>query len=145
VLQRQATVLRPGGLVVPIEQDASPAYQEPEIPVLAQWVSWVPKAGARAGLSFLGRRLWAIAEEAGLRPLGMIGIQPHWGPGDEDAIAYIVAQARGSEPVVVGTGVASAEEYGVETFEERLRDEWGRIRAVFGSYMLLSAWATTGP
>ena len=31
VLRRQATVLRPGGLVVPIEADVSPIYQEPEI------------------------------------------------------------------------------------------------------------------
>ena len=33
VLRRQATVLRPGGLVVPIEPDVSPIYQEPEITV----------------------------------------------------------------------------------------------------------------
>ncbi len=31
VLRRQATALRPGGLVVPIEPDVSPIYQEPEI------------------------------------------------------------------------------------------------------------------
>ena len=31
VLRRQATALRPGGLVVPIEPDVSPIYEEPEI------------------------------------------------------------------------------------------------------------------
>jgi SAM-dependent methyltransferase len=39
VLRRQATVLRPGGLVVPIEIDATTYYSEPEITLLTQFVS----------------------------------------------------------------------------------------------------------
>ena len=49
---------------------------------------------ARAGMAFNGRRLWAILEEAGLRPLGMIGVQTHWGPGDEVGLAYVVDSLR---------------------------------------------------
>jgi len=93
----------------------------------------------------IGRRLWAIAEEAGLRPLGMIGIEPHFGPGDENGLAFLVETMRNLEPLVVGTGVATAEEIGMDTFEQRLREEWERTRAVNGSTMFLSAWATTGP
>jgi hypothetical protein len=52
---------------------------------------------------------------------------------------------RGIEPVVVGTGVATAEEYGVETLEQRLRDEWERTRSVLGNPMTIGVWATTGP
>ena len=146
VLRRQATLLRPGGLVVPVEVDFSPVYEEPATPFLNQWASWAPEALARAGLpSNFGRRLWAILEEAGLRPLGTIGVQPHFGPGDEDAIAFLMETMRGLQPVLVGTGVATAEEIGMETYEQRLRDEWERTRAVAGSGMQLSAWATTGP
>jgi hypothetical protein len=144
-LRRQATVLRPGGLVVPIEVDFSPVYEEPGTPLLNQWASWAPEALARVGMaSNFGRRLWAIAEDAGLRPLGMIGVQPHFGPSDEDAVSFLVRTVRGLESVVVATGVATAEEIGVETYEQRLRDEWERTRAVAGSTMQLSAWATTG-
>jgi hypothetical protein len=75
----------------------------------------------------------------------MIGIQSHVGPGDEDGLADLVYRMRGIEPVVVGTGVATAEEYGVETFEQRLRDEWERTRSVFGYPMTMGVWATTGP
>ena len=139
VLRRQATALRPGGLVVPIEPDVSPIYQEPEITVLTPWTSWGAEAFARAGMAFIGRRLWAIVEEAGLRPLGMIGIQPHFGPGDEDGVAYLVENMRGMEPLLVGTGVATAEEIGMETFEQRLRDERQRTQAVGAYPMLLSA------
>jgi SAM-dependent methyltransferase len=145
VLRRQAAVLRPGGLVVPIEADTSPGWTEPEIPVMTQWGSWMAEAMARAGMVLIGRRLWAIEEEAGLRPLGMLGIQIDWGPGDVDALAYYVEGIRGTEPLLVGTGVATAEEIGMETFEQRLRDEWDRTRAVVSYAILLSAWATTGP
>jgi SAM-dependent methyltransferase len=124
VLRRQATVLRPGGLVVPIEADGSPAYNEPEFPLFTQWESWIAEAMARAGMAFNGRRLWAIIEEAGLRPLGMIGVQTHWGPGDEDGLAFLVENYRRLQPLLVGTGVATAEEIGMETLEQRLRDEW---------------------
>jgi SAM-dependent methyltransferase len=145
ILRRQATVLRPGGVIVAIEPDLSPMYQEPEMPLLTQMKSWVAEAFARAGMpSNTARRLWAIAEEAGLRPLGMIGIQPHFGPGDEIGLPFMVENTRVAPPVLVGTGVATAEEIGFDTWEQRLRDEWKRTGAVSATFILLSAWATTG-
>ena len=145
VLRRQATVLRPGGLVVPIEFDLSTIRSLPETPEIAQLKSWLVEAFARAGLVMLGSRLWAVVQEAGLRPLGMVGVQPHFGSGDEVGLAYIVEGMRAAEPVIVGTGVATAEEIGLETFEQRMRDTWGKNpQAVAAASMLLSAWATTG-
>ena len=147
VLRRQATVLRPGGLVVAIEGDASTARWLPETALGTQQVSWSVEAFARAGIPpvTFGQRLWAVVDEAGLRPLGMIGIQQHFGPGDEDYLAYQVQTRRVMEPLWVGTGVATAEEIGVETFEQRVRDEWERTRVVIAQPTLLSVWATTGP
>ncbi len=145
VLRRQATVLRPGGLVVPIEADLSVIRSLPETAFMTQVKSWLVEAFAKAGLSMLGPRLWAIVEEAGLHPLGMIGVQPHFGPGDEVGLAFLMESMRVAEPLIVGTGVATAEEIGMETFEQRLRDEGERIHPLVGApYMLLSAWATTG-
>jgi len=117
----------------------------PENPDFTQRTSWVVEALARAGISMLGPRLWAIVQEAGLRPLGMIGIQPHFGPGDEVGIAFLVESTRVAEPLIVDTGVATAEEIGMETLEQLVRDEGQRTQGVFGIYMLLGAWATTGP
>jgi SAM-dependent methyltransferase len=143
VLRRQATVLRPGGLVVPVEIDLSTMRSLPENQDMTQVNSWLIEAFARAGLSMLGPRLWAVVGEAGLRPLGMIGVQPHFGPGDEVGLAYFVESMRLAEPLIVGTGVATAEEIGMETFEQRVRDEFQRTSVVAASPMLLSAWATT--
>src|SRR3984957_12151942 len=145
VLRRQATVLRPGGLVAPIEGDLSTWRSLPETALYTQMRSWTLEAFARAGMAFNGQRLWAILEEAGLRPLGMIGIQVHIGPDDEVGLAFEVESQRVGEPLLIGTGVATAEEIGLETLEQRLRDEKKRTRVVAAPPLLLSAWATTGP
>ena len=145
VLRRQATVLRPGGLVVTIEADISTMHSLPETALWTQWKSWVLEAGAQAGLaSSFGRRLWAIVEEAGLRPLGMIGIQGYAVPGDEDGLVFIVQSLRVLEPLLVGTGVATAEEIAVDTFEQRVRDEWEKTGAVINFGTVMNVWATTG-
>ena len=146
LLRRQAKVLRPGGLVVPIEIDLSTIRSLPENPLLTQVKSLLVESFAKAGMSMLGPRLRTIVEEAGLRPLGMIGVQPHFGYGDEVGLAYLMESMRVAEPLIVGTGVATAEEIGMETLEQRLRDEWeGTPQLVAASAMLLSAWATTSP
>ena len=144
LLRKQATVLRPGGLVVPIEADLATLRGLPETPFAVQVRSWLVEAFARAGMSMLGPRLWAIVQEAGLRPLGMIGVQPHFGPGDPAGIAVAVENVRAAVPLIVGTGVATAEEIGMDTFEQRMRDEQQRNQTVTANPMLLSAWATTG-
>ena len=144
VLRRQATVLRPGGLVVPIETDLTIRWL-PETPYTTQVRSWMLEAAARAGVSGPGPRLWSIVQEAGLRPLGMIGIQPHFGPGDPVGLAWFTEAMRGFAEVIVSTGVATPEEIGLDTFEQRLADEQQKYQAVCALPVLYSAWATTGP
>jgi len=145
LLRQQATVLRPGGLVVPIEMDLATIRWLPQTPFATQVKSWLVQAFAKAGISTLGPRLWTIVQEAGLHPLGMIGIQAHFGPGDPVGIATAVENMRLAAPLIVGTGVATAEEIGMDTFEQRLRDEQQQSQAVAANPILLSAWATTGP
>ena len=145
LLRRQATVLRPGGLVVPVEEDLSTIRSLPQTAFGTQVKSWLVEAFDKAGMSMVGSRLWAILQQAGLRPVGMLGIQPHFGPADEAGIAFLVKTMRLAEPLIVGTGVATAEQIGMDTFEQRLRQDNQRSQAVAAFPMLLSAWATTGP
>jgi hypothetical protein len=58
---------------------------------------------------------------------------------------WLMAALRLLEPLFVGTGVAAAEEIGLETYEQRLRDEWEKTRAAFSSGTISNVWATTGP
>lgn len=145
LLRQQATTLRPGGLVVPIEVDVSTIRWLPETPFATQVRSWLVEAFAKAGISTLGPQLRTIVQAAGLRPLGTIGIQPHFGPGDPVGIAAVVENMRIAVPLIVSTGVATADEIGMDTFEQRLRDEQQRSQAVSATPMLLSTWATNGP
>jgi hypothetical protein len=55
LLRKQATVLRPGGLVVPIEADLSTLGWLPQTPFAVQVKSWLVEAFAKAGMSMLGR------------------------------------------------------------------------------------------
>ncbi len=144
VVRRQATVLRPGGLVVLEEADFSTARSMPESALWTQLMSWRDEVFGQVGEE-LGLRLWAIVEEAGLRRLGMRAIQGYVVPGDEDGLAWMVQAGRALEPPIVGTGVATAEQFGMETLEQRLRDEWEKTGAAFSSGTELSVWATIGP
>ena len=137
-------MLRAGGLVVPIEIDFTTARALPASPLVNQAVAWLTETFAKSGIPAIGPRLWAIVQEAGLRPLGMIGIQPHFGPEDPAAVALLAGVICTAAPLIERTGVATAEEIGVETYAQRLRDELQRNPAVHAHPILLSAWATTG-
>ena len=143
VLRRQATVLSAGGLVVPIEIDFTTGRALPASPMVDQAVAWLTEAFAKSGIPSIGPRLWTIVQEAGLRPLGMIGIQPHFGPEDPAAVDLLAGVIRTAAPLIERTGVATAEEIGVETYAQRLKDELQRNPAVHAHPILLSAWATT--
>ncbi len=145
VLQQQATVLRAGGLVVPIEFDVPTSRSLPATPLLSRAVGWVSEAFARGGIQpSLGARLWAVARAAGLRPRGMIGVQPHFGPGDPAAVGLLAGIIQTVAPLIERTGVATAEEIGAATFAQRLEDDLRANSAVVAHPILLSAWATTG-
>lgn len=145
VLRQQATVLRPGGLVAPVEFDLATARALPATPLVSQAHAWLTEAFTRAGIQpSLGPRLWGVLREAGLRPLGMLGVQPHFGPDDSDGAALLAGIIRTAAPLIERTGVATAEEIGAENFLQRLTTELQQNAAVFAHPILLSAWATTG-
>jgi hypothetical protein len=69
--------------------------------------------------------------EADLHPLGMLGIQPHFGPDDPDGAALLASIVRTVLPLMERTGVATAREVAIETLRERLSDEFASHDAVF--------------
>jgi ubiquinone/menaquinone biosynthesis C-methylase UbiE len=143
VLKEQATVLRAGGLLIPIEPDVTTAQAFPPTPLVRQASSWVAEAFRRSGIhTSLGRQLWTVLIEAGLRPLGMTGSQPHFGPTDPDGAALLSGVVRTVMPLMERTGLATADDVNPETLFERLSSELVANGAVFAHPMLLSAWGT---
>ena len=143
VLRTQAGVLRPGGVMAPIEFDLHSARSLPATPLVGQALSWLREAFTRAGVDpALGPGLWAVLQAAGLQPSGMIGVQPHFGPEDPDGAAILAGIVRTVLPVIERTGVATAAEVGADTLQQRLSDELATSAAVFAHPMLISAWGT---
>jgi len=143
VLRTQAGVLRPGGVIAPIEFDLHSARSLPPTPLAAQALSWLDQAFTRAGINpALGPGLWAVLQAAGLQPSGMIGVQPHFGPDDPDGAAILAGIVRTVLPLMERTGVATAAEVGTDTLQQRLSGELAASAAVFAHPMLISAWGT---
>lgn len=141
VLRTQATVLRSGAVAVPIEFDLPTGRATPQTPLVDQVLSWIAACFERSGIHrSLGPRLWTILREAGFRPLGMMGIQPHFGPEDPGGPALLAGIVRAALPLIERTGVAPAQEVMVETLEARLADDLRTRGAVFAHPILLSAW-----
>ena len=143
VLRNQAKVLRKGAVAVPIEFDLPGARTIPQTPLAGQVLSWITACFERSGIhTSLGPRLWTIVREAGFRPLGMMGIQPHFGPDDLGGPALLAGIVRTTQPLIERTGVATAEEIMVDTLEARLTAELRARGAVLAHPALLSAWGT---
>jgi SAM-dependent methyltransferase len=141
VLRTQATLLRSGGVVAPIEFDLHTARSLPPTPLVGQALSWLREAFTRAGIDpALGPRLWTVLQAAGLRPSGMMGVQPHFGPEDPDGAAILAGIVRTVLPLIERLGVATAAEVGADTLQQRLSDELATSAAVFAHPMLISAW-----
>jgi SAM-dependent methyltransferase len=143
VLRTQAGVLRPGGVIAPIEFDLHSARSLPATPLVGQALSWLREAFTRAGIDpALGPGLWAVLQAAGLQPSGMIGVQPHFGPEDPDGAAILAGIVRTVLPLIERLGVATAAQVGADTLQQRLSGELAASAAVFAHPMLISAWGT---
>jgi SAM-dependent methyltransferase len=143
VLRAQAAQLRPGGVVAPIEFDIHSAGSLPPTPLVGQLLGWIRETFERVGIDpALGPRLWAVLQDAGLRPLGMLGVQPHSGPHDPDGPFLLAGYARAVLPLIEKAGVATAQQVGADTLQTRLAEELASNNAVFALPVLRSAWGT---
>jgi SAM-dependent methyltransferase len=142
VLRTQASSLRSGGVVVPIEFDLHSARSLPSTRLVTQALSWLVEAFAAAHVDpALGPRLWAVALEAGLHPRGMIGVQPHFGPDDPDGAAILAGIVRTALPLIERGGVATATDVGADTLEQRISEELRSAAAVFAHPALIGSWS----
>ena len=144
VLRTQAASLRPGGVAAPIEFDLYSARSLPATPLVAQAHSWLLDAFTAAHIDpALGPGLWAVLEQAGLQPRGMIGVQPHFGPDDPDGAALLAGIVTTALPLIERTGIATAAQVDTHTLRQRISDELALASAVFAHPTLISAWGTT--
>jgi hypothetical protein len=145
VLRRLATLVKPGGLVAFQEVDAKDGvYSEPVCPVYETALQRIKQTFTRVGAEArAGQRLAQIFQEAGLPAPQMI-LHARVERGPDSPIYTLVAQlTRVMLPLMQRTGVATAEEVGVETLAERMRAEAVALDATLVYPALIGAWART--
>ena len=144
VLRRLASHLRPGGIVAFQEPGNAtlPPDALPPSPLLEQTWEWIMETYRRAGMDLkMGLRLFPLFSEAGL-PAPQMRLDAAVGGGPEWAgYGYIASMLRTLLPLIVKFGVATAEEVGVDTFEERFRDEVVGRGGVVSTWSFVTAWA----
>ena len=141
VVRHHLANLKPGGLFLAIDFDLGSSRSEPPLPLVAQCLDWVKRAFSAAGASpMIGARLGTILGAAGLGDVKTFGVQPYLGWRDPAATRMLAGVVRSLAGAITAHGIASAEEIGLETLEQRLGDEVARADAVILLPAVAGAW-----
>jgi ubiquinone/menaquinone biosynthesis C-methylase UbiE len=133
----------PGGVVAFQEMDISRAATVPETPQFRRCMEWVRSLYDRAGLiPDSGSHLGATFRAAGLTPSMSGACKIESGAGGF-GYAWLAQTVRSLIPAMVQLGVARPEEVGIETLEDRLRQEAHDSGACLICPLMVGAWAQT--
>jgi len=142
VLRRLATLVKPGGLVAFQEAEMKDGvYSEPVCQVYETAIQRIAQTFKRIGAEArTGLKLAQIFQAAGLPAPQMI-LHARVGHGLDSPIYDLVGQmTRVMLPLIQRTGVATAEEVGVETLVERMRQEAVALDATLVTPPFIGAW-----
>jgi SAM-dependent methyltransferase len=133
--------LRPGGTMAAIDYDVGGTRSQPPVPLLQRGHDWVEAAFRAAGANpRIGSRLAVLLREAGFSDVRTFGIQGYFAPGDPAGPALLAGVVRSLYGTIVAAGMATAEEVGIDTYEERLRRELEAADAVVMPPTVVGAW-----
>ncbi len=143
-LRRLTSHLRPGGIIAFQEPGNATLRPDalPPSPLLEQMWEWILETYRRAGMDLkMGLRVFPLFLEVGL-PAPQMRLDAAVGGGPEWAgYGYIASLIRTLLPLIVKFGIATAEEVGIDTLEERFRDEVVSQGGVVTTWGFITAWA----
>ncbi len=145
VLRRLATLVKPGGVVTFQEADVKDGvYSEPVCPVYETTIQRMAQTFTRIGADLrTGLKLRQIFQAAGL-PAPQLILHARVEYGLDSPIYDLGAQmTRVMLPLMQRTGVATADEVGVETLAERMRTEAVALDATLVYPAFIGAWTRT--
>jgi SAM-dependent methyltransferase len=141
VLRHHLAALRPGGLVLALDFDLGAVRAEPALPLWTQVTTWMTAAFRSAGANpVIGARLALLLAEAGVSGVQTFGVQDYWAPGDPRGPALVSGVIRSLAPAIIGAGLATAEQLGLDTLTERLAAEVRASGSVILPPTLAGAW-----
>lgn len=141
VLAHHVLNLRPGGVIIAVDYDIGGVRAHPEVELYSRVAQWV-KAGFEHAQAnpLLGIRLPVLFGQAGIVEVGALGLQAYWPPESRIGPAYAVGVVRALKSAIVASGIATEEELGLETLEQRLVEAVVSADAVCTPATVVGAW-----
>jgi SAM-dependent methyltransferase len=147
VLRRLVTFVKPGGVVAfqEADMDLAKCFSEPACPVYEMAFQRIAQTFTRVGTpARTGLKLGQIFQDAGLPAPQMI-LHARVERGLDSPVYELAAQTtRIMLPLMQQTGVATAEEVGLETLAERMRAEAVALNATLVTPGFIGAWTRNG-
>ncbi|HJT57089.1 MAG TPA: methyltransferase domain-containing protein [Ktedonobacteraceae bacterium] len=134
--------LRPGGIVAFQDLEfAGMGMSWPPSPLLTRTTDWVREAFRRSGAEpHMGLHLYRLFLDAGLPAPQMELITTVGGGPDWEGYYQLAGVVRTLLPVMLKLGIATEEEVGIETLEQRLREAAAEQHGAATAIGLMSAW-----
>lgn len=141
VLKHHFAALVPGGLLVTLDFDLGSIRAEPSVPLVAEGLAWVNAAFRGAGANpVIGARLALQLADAGLTDVQTFGVQAYLAPDDPHAAALLSGVVRSMAPHIVEAGIATPQQIGIDTLEQRIATALQASQAVLLPPTLVGAW-----
>lgn len=141
VLRHHAAALRGGGLVVALDFDIGAVRSEPETPLVTSGRAWVEDAFRHAQAApRIGARLALLLREAGVVDVETLGVQTYFAPDDPAGATMLARVVQTLAGQIVAAGIASEDELGVTTLEQRMVEEVRAANAVVLLPAVVGAW-----
>ena len=141
VLAHHLRNLRPGGVFIAVDYDVAGVRALPEVELYSRLTEWLRAGFAYAhGDVFVGMRFPSLFEQAGFGDVGTLGLQSYWPPRSPVAVAYMVGAVRAMKDAIVNSGVATEEEIGLDTLEQRVGEAVDAANAVCTLPTIVGGW-----
>ena len=141
VVRRHAEALAQGGLVAAVDFDVGAMRTEPPVPLADQMAERMMAAFRSAHANpVVGTQLALILRAAGLAEVQSFGIQAYVPPDDPRAARLFAGIMRTLAPQMEAAGIATAEELGLDTLQQRLEEAQREAGAVVLLPTVVGAW-----
>ena len=141
-LRQLTTRLRPGGIVAIQEADFSNFRKRTDTPVANSLIEWAISVFERSGAhTDMGFNLYGAFVDAGLPEPIMNFAAPVGGPENWPGYQFVVEAFRSLVPLIEEFGIATADEVGLDTLADRLRNEVVATKRAFMLPPHVTAWA----
>jgi SAM-dependent methyltransferase len=141
VLRHHREALRPGGLLLAIDADNGTARAEPPVELVATALRWIDRAFRAAGADpNVGPRLVPLLRDAGFEELQSLGIQGLLQPESGHGPAMLAGVVRSLAPQILAEGIATEDELGLDTLEQRMQEQVAAADAVVLPPCIVGAW-----